>query len=410
MAVAAAPKIDPRPAIPAHVPPELVVDFDIYGSSVGSDDYLVAWSRLQQEIGHKVIWTPRNGGHWVAMRGPGVLAVYADSARLSSDSFGVPVAEGDQVPLGALIVDPPDHHFYRGFLDKGMSLLVVRANEAAIRTRAIGLIEGFQARGHCDFVKEFGDVLPLSVFLSLVGLPLEDREMLSAWTADTVRGADLAAREAAFTNLANYLGPVIEQRRATPGDDMFSAIATLKVGERPLTQAEAVGAAIHLCMAGLDTVASLLVFVIAHLARHPELRRQLIAEPQKIPAAVSEGIRRFAIVIMSRRVRADIEFEGVSLKTNDMISAPSMLYNLDPDIYPDPLHFDLGRRVAKVATFGDGIHRCPGALLGRAELTITLQEWLKRIPEFELADEKALKVVGGIVACMEHLPLRWPTV
>ena len=54
--------------IPAHVPPQLVVDFDIYGSSTGSDDYLVAWSRLQQELGHRVIWTPRNGGHWIARR------------------------------------------------------------------------------------------------------------------------------------------------------------------------------------------------------------------------------------------------------------------------------------------------------------------------------------------------------
>lgn len=409
MAVAPAPTPALDSAIPPHVPPGLVVDFDIYGSSTGSDDYLAAWSRFQQETEHKVIWTPRNGGHWVAMRGPGVLAVYSDYARFSSDSFGVPVAEGEQIPLGALITDPPDHAFYRGFLDKGMSLLVVRANEAAIRARAIGLIEDFQARGHCDFVTEFADVLPLRVFLSLVGLPLEDREMLSAWTADTVRGADLAARETAFRSLAAYLDPVMAQRRAHPGDDMFSAIATLKVGERPLSQAEAVGAAIHLCMAGLDTVASLLVFVIAHLARHPDLRRQLVAEPEKIPAAVAEGIRRFAIVIMSRRVRADTVFEGVNLRTNDMISAPSMLYNLDPEIYPEPLRFDLSRRVGKVATFGDGIHRCPGALLGRAELTITLQEWLRRIPDFELADAASLKVIGGIVACMEHLPLRWPT-
>lgn len=231
--------------------------------------------------------------------------------------------------------------------------------------------------------------------------------MLSAWTADTVRGADLAAREAGFRSLASYLDPVIAARRAAPGDDMFSAIATLTVDGRPLTQDEAVGAAIHLCMAGLDTVASLLVFVIAHLARHPDLRRRLVAEPERIPAAVAEGIRRFAIVIMSRRVRADIEFEGVNLRANDMISAPSMLYNLDPDIYPAPLDFVLDRKVAKVATFGDGIHRCPGALLGRAELTITLQEWLQRIPDFELVDETSLHVVGGIVACMEHLPLRW---
>jgi cytochrome P450 len=319
------------------------------------------------------------------------------------------VSEAQQRPLGALLVDPPEHQFYCSFLTQGLSLLVVRANEPQIRARAVGLIEGFLARGTCEVVKEFADVLPLSVFLNLVGLPEEDREMLSALTADTVRGADLAAREAAFQMLADYLGPVIEKRRDNPGKDMFSAIATLRVRDRPLTQNEAVGAAIHLVMAGLDTVASMLVFLLAFLARNPDLRRELVAHPERIPPATTEAIRRFPIVLMSRRARDDMMFHGAPLRENDMIAAPTMLYNLDPEVFPDPLKFDIDRRATKVATFGEGPHRCPGAMLGRMEVTVTLQEWLKRIPEFEIVDEAGLNVTGGIVASMDRLHLRWPT-
>ena len=392
---------------PAHVPADLVVDLDIYAPQRPGEEFFAAWRRFQDETSSPVVWTPRNGGHWLVTRGSGVLQVYADFERFSSDSFGVPVAIDQQMPLGALIKDPPHHSEYRNFLNRGLSPRIVRANEPEIRAFAISLIEGFRARGECEFVSEFADVLPLSVFLKLVDLPLEDRETLSTWTAETVRGANLAAREQAFAALADYLAPVIARRRGGPGTDMLSDIANLKVDGHPISDEEAIGAAIHLVMAGLDTVAALLVFVLAYLARNPVERRRLIAEPARVPMAATEFIRRFPIVVMSRRVRSDIEFEGVELKTNDMISAPTMLYNLDPAVFPNPMHFDPERRTITLATFGQGLHRCPGAILGRTELMITLQEWLQRIPDFEIVDEATLKTNGGIVASMERLDLRW---
>ena len=184
-------------------------------------------------------------------------------------------------------------------------------------------------------------------------------------------------------------------------------IANLAVDGVRISNDEAVGAAIHLCMAGRDTVASLLVFVLAYLARHPGERQLLLSDPTRLQGAATEFTRRFPIVVMSRRVRQDMEFEGTQLKRDDMVTAATMSYNLDPEIFPDPLRFDPSRRTVQLATFGHGIHRCPGAILGRMELVITLQEWLKRIPDFEIVDETVLRTNGGIVASMPALNLRW---
>lgn len=392
---------------PEHVPPAQVVDLDIYAPHAPGEDYFAAWLRWRDTTPHPVVWSPRHGGHWIALRGPDVLRVLSDHESFSVDAFGVPRAPAGQRPLGALIKDPPAHAPFRRFLNLGLSPRVVSGSEAAIRARAVALIEGLKPRGGCEVVRDFADVLPLSVFLDLVGLPLADREMLAEWTAETVRGANVAAREAAFQGLADYLAPVLAARRGHDGGDMLSAIANLTVDGEPIVADEAVGAAIHLCMAGLDTVASLLVFVLAYLAEHPDERRRLRADRARLAGAAAEFTRRYPIVVMSRRARRDLELGGVRLREDDMVSAPTMLYNLDPDLFPDPLRFDPTRRAPQIATFGHGIHRCPGAILGRAELLITLEEWLARIPDFDIAAREELVTNGGIVASMPRLELRW---
>jgi cytochrome P450 len=144
------------------------------------------------------------------------------------------------------------------------------------------------------------------------------------------------------------------------------------------------------------------------LARNAAHRRALIAQPERIRAVAKELMRRFPLVVMSREVRADTELRGVSLKQGDMITLPSMLYNLDEAVYPDPLAVDWERPVMTTCTFGNGPHRCPGAPLGQRELVIALEAWLSRIPEFWVAEDQPLSVKGGVVATLDRLPLRWP--
>jgi len=147
--------------------------------------------------------------------------------------------------------------------------------------------------------------------------------------------------------------------------------------------------------------------VMLFLAQNPEHRRALVEKPELIPAASLELIRRFPVVTMARQARGDFEIEGTVFKEGDMVAIASQFFNLDPSIYERPLEVDWNRPVHKILTFGHGPHRCPGALLGRNELVIGLQEWLRHIPDFRLEEGADVVVCGGTVSKITRLPLVW---
>ncbi len=391
---------------PPHVPPDRVTDFDVYAPAAPGEDFHAAWLRFRESTPHRLVWSPRYGGHWIATRGEDVRTIHEDHARFSSAANTVPRATS-RAPLGAIVLDPPEHAPFRAFLDRGLSPRVVRAQEPAIRALAIRLIDGFVTSGGCEFIGDFADVLPLTVFLNLVDVPLADRAQLARWASQVTRVTDIAVRDEASRSLRNYLRPLIAARRAQPGTDLLSEIVQTKIDGRPITDTEAVGACTHLMIAGLDTVSSLLGFVMRFLADQPAQRLALAGRPDRIPGAVKELIRRFPLVVMSREAREDVSMDGVTIAGGEMVTIPTMLFNLDPEIYADPLAVEWDRPVLATCTFGAGPHRCPGAPLGQRETAIVLEEWLARIPDFTVTERDSISVSGGIVATLNRLPLRW---
>jgi cytochrome P450 len=207
--------------------------------------------------------------------------------------------------------------------------------------------------------------------------------------------------------LAEYLVPYLKARRSAPGDDLLSRLATGKVGDRQITFDEALNLCSNTLFGGLDTVAVTHGFALHFLATHPEHRHQLAKDRSLIPNVVDEIFRRFAIACPGRVIQQDVEIAGVLLKKDDMVLLPTMLHGLDEREYADPLRVDFQRQVGATSTFGNGHHQCPGRFLGRTELTITLEEWMRRIPEFEIDTDHEITMIPGIVVALRNLPLRW---
>ncbi|WP_395001360.1 cytochrome P450 [Sphingomonas sp.] len=392
---------------PPHVLADHVVDFDMYHPPNVARGFHEAWLTLQEPGVPDMVWTPRNGGHWIATRGDLVAEILDDHTRFSSRVIIVPKADGEHHKMIPTTIDPPEHRPWRQLLNENLDPRAVRRTEADIRAIAVELIEAVRSQGGCDFIAAFASVLPVRIFLKILDLPAEDAPRLK-WLSDQVTRPDGSISfQDVIAEFHAYLGRVVDARLGVDHDDMLSRMINGRVEGRALTRYEALQLCSQVLIAGLDTVVNFLGFAMLHLATHLDQRDRLAADPSLIPATVNELLRRYPIVTIGREARADVEFGGVTVKAGEMVMAPTPLHGMDARVNDHPLDVDIDRRGGAHSTFGNGDHRCPGAHLARTELTISIEEWLARVPGLRLSPGAAVCFKGGIVGCVESLPLVW---
>ncbi len=390
---------------PTHVPADCVRDFDVWAPPGFERDVHQAWKAIQ-DTSPDLVWTPRNGGHWVALRADVIRECFEDYSRFSSRCILVPKEAGESFQWKPVTLDPPEHAPYRIHLTTAFAPKAFRPYEPRIRVVARELVESFRARGHCDFQSEFGEKLPIMIFMEIMDLPLADAWMLKAWSDRMTRRVDEDAGDVTQA-FADYLRPHVQARRGGTGSDAITALVNSRVGTETISEDDALILVTSALQAGLDTVANFLGYAFTHLARAPNLRRRLAADPGSIPAAVDELLRRYSVITIGRLVVRDTQLGGVGLKAGEMIVLPSMLVGLDERANPDPFAVLLDRWGASDAAFGGGAHRCPGERLARRELVIAVEEWLAAIPEFAIAEGGQLSYQTGVVPVAAQIPLCW---
>jgi cytochrome P450 len=396
-----------RAPIPAHVPPDRVFDFDVYNPPGAEHDFHLALKRLQDDGYPDIFWSPCNGGHWVAIRGKDIHKIFADYEHFSNTTLTVPKSSAPPVPLYPIFADPPQHTLYRALINPSFSPKAVAALETKARALAVRLIEELKPQGRCDFVADFAQHLPIEVFMSIVDVPGTDRKQLLEWADGMVRPKQPGDVHVTIGKIFAYAGQKIAERRANPGEDLITKLTRAEVNGRPLTDEEIVGMVSLILIGGMDTVVTALSFAALFLARNPGHRRQLIEQPKLIPKAVDELLRRFPIVNQGRCVRQDMVYEGVTMKAGEMIIMPTTLHGLDERAFPDPLTVDFNRPTPMHSTFGNGPHRCPGSNLGRTEIKVFIEEWLRRIPDFEVQPGGRIEMRSGVNGTLYGLPLQW---
>ena len=392
---------------PSNVPAGRVIDFDLYNPPGVAHGFHEAWQKLHAPDVPDLVWTPHNGGHWMATSGRMIAEVFADYERFSCRVMLVPKAVGEQHQMLPVVLDPPAHRPYRLLLNTSLAPKIVNGMERTIRRLAGALIEQVRAKGQCDFTKDYAEILPVQIFMSMVNLPQTDVAEIKVWTDQIVHPDGSMSYHDAKQHLYDYLEPHIDARFGADGEDVLSRIINGKINGRELSKSEMLSLCMQMLLGGLDTVVNFLGFALLFLARNPDHRRELIAEPALIPNAVQELLRRFPVVSLAREVRNDIEYDGVQLRQGDMVAIPTPLVGTDEELNPDALTVNFRRSAFEHATFGNGPHLCPGAHLARTEIRITIEEWLKRIPEFAIAPGAEIRFRGGLVGVVDGLPLKW---
>ncbi|MDR7103684.1 cytochrome P450 [Croceicoccus sp. BE223] len=395
--------------IPDHVPSELVRFLD-FRTGLGSCPHQQI---AEFHKGPKVFYSPlshqdRGGegkGAWVLTRAEDIRKMLQE-ANLFSSAEPRSFAMGETWKLLPLEVDPPEHAQFRAPLNPLLSPGRINKLEPRMREMAAELVDSIKDRGECEFIRAFGEQMPVRIFLELMGMADDELDKFRNWADMIVH--DRTKRGQAMGEVKAFLDEQIAEHRANPRPGtLVSEVLQFKAGDRPYTDEEVMGTVFLLFIGGLDTVVSSLTFHFRYLAEHPEAQKMLREDPSKIPDAVEELFRAFPVVTTGRIVSEDTDMFGVPMKKGDMVAGSTLLSTSDPEEFENPEIIDLERSPNRHNAFSFGPHRCLGSHLARREIQVAIDEWLKRIPEFSLKPGFEPVTLGGGVMGMKELQLVW---
>jgi cytochrome P450 len=320
------------------------------------------------------------------------------------------------IPLG---LDGPEHTKYRRLLDPVFTARRIAPLEDNIRKLANELIDGFVDDGEANVNLRWCQPLPSTIFLSILGLPVDDLDNFMRFKnmtlgigvpKDSTLDEIMELRVEAVEWLQAYFNESLDAREASgdPGDDMIGWLMTTEVEGERLTRENILDILGLLMIAGLDTVAASLACMLSYFARHPDRRAEVIADPSMWPDVVEELMRFESPVTDGGR----IAMTDLVLPSGEPIPEGTLMHiswsaaNLDPDYFPDPLSVEFGRRPNPHIAFASGFHRCLGSHLARMELRVALEAFHARIPNYSIKPGVELEYSGNPRTPL-NLPLVW---
>lgn len=398
---------------PAHVPQDLVHDFDHVDPAKFSEDPFGPFLALRDSA-PPIFFSRHHGGFWVVQGYDDLKEVLRTPALFSSWPMNIPYVAAWPRKLVPVELDPPDHKKYRALLAPLFTPKAVELMEPMILRSAQELVDRFQGESEIEFLEEFARPFPTVVFMRLMGLPLEDADKLLNIEDRIMRPSHSPeVKIKAGEEIVGYMVQAIGSAKQAPAndDELLSYMVHWKDKEGlGLTDEELLDMGFLMFMAGLDTVTSLFGFAFAHLARHHDLQQYLIdnlENSEVLDCAVEELLRKFPTVNTNRTVLQDCEFKGVQFKRGDRIMLPIVLANHDPKYFENPDRVELDRKDNPQVLFGHGPHKCMGQYLGKRELRIALEVLLRRKPFFSIPEGKGISTYGGGVMGTTTLPLSW---
>ena len=337
---------------------------------------------------------------WVITRYPEARAALND-ARLSKDAEGFmrlmraqqpdlpPPADGNQMFRHMLNADPPDHTRLRKLVTKVFTARRIEELRPRVQEISDALLATMLAKagdGPMDLLDEYAFPLPITVICELLGVPHEAHDDFRKWSNAAISSGPRDEAQAAERAMGEYLGRLVEAKRAEPADDLVSALIRASDDEDQLSSGEVLAMIFLLMVAGHETTVNLIGNGLLALLRNPGQLAALRADRTLLPSAIEEFLRFDGPLNLAtfRFTAEPIELGGVTIPKDEFVVISLLAANRDPRQYSDPDRFDVTRAPSHVA-FGHGIHFCLGAPLARMEADIAFTGLLDQFTDIELA-------------------------
>ena len=391
------------------IPEALLSDFDIVG-----DVGLVAdpQQRLLETLAkdpRDIVYTPHNGGHWLVTSHELGREILSNADLFGSFPIGIPANMEQRPRLIPLESDAAAHRRYRRLLLPIFEPAAVQQLQAGAETLAQEILDDVLPEGEFDFLWRVAKPISMGLFVRQLGLEPERLDEFYAWESGFYRAPTMEERIECGQNIGAYLSAVVSQHVEHPKDDIVTMLLNVEVEGERLSQEEVQSICYLLFLASIDTVATMLSFIVRHLARDQALFRRLKEDRAAIADSVDELLRMHAFINLNRICERDTVFHGVAFRAGDNIVVPSFVTDRDERVFADPDAFNADRSKREKNqhhAFGAGAHKCIGLHVAKMEVRVVLEALFDRISSLELVSESAVTGHGGTTMGLDTIPIK----
>jgi len=291
--------------------------------------------------------------------------------------------------------DDPAHHDQRALVSRRFTPSAVQRLESAIEATVRDLVDGFIDRHEFEVVSDLAAPFPARLTAHLLGFGADRATSVRSWSERLMRIDQiendpnvLMGMMTAIQEFAADLGPLVEDRRRTPRDDLVSIWANAELGGCPMDTSVLVQETGLFISGGAETTRTVIARGLYELTRHPAAWETMAAGTDVIPAAVEEIIRWVTpLNNMFRTATRDTQIAGTSIHQGDRVILLYPSANRDESVFDDPYTFDIARHPNPHVAFGFGTHFCLGASLARLELRMLFTHLTRRITNLRVLTE-----------------------
>ena len=392
-----------------EVPEALLSDFDIVedkGFFVDPQQYFL--DSLVKDP-RDIVYTPRNGGHWLVTSHELAREVLSNAELFGSFPIGIPANMEQRPRLIPLESSASEHRRYRRLLLPIFEPEAVQRLQTGAELLAATVLDEVLPQGEFDFLWKVAKPISMGLFVRQLGLEPERLDEFYAWETGFYRAPTMEERIVCGEKIGGYLFDVVQQHVAEPKDDIVSMLLNVDIEGERLTVEEVHAICYLLFLASIDTVATMLSFIIRHLARDRALFERLKSDRDKIAASVDEFMRMHAFINLNRICERDTDFHGVQFRAGDNIVIPSFVTDRDERTFADPDTFNADRSKKERNqhhAFGAGAHKCIGLHVAKMEVKVVLEAFFDRVASLELVSEQAVTGHGGTTMGLDTIPIK----
>jgi pimeloyl-[acyl-carrier protein] synthase len=293
-----------------------------------------------------------------------------------------------------LFMDPPQHTRLRKLASHAFTAARIAGLRAHIREIVGRLLDQVEDRRRLDVIVDLAEPLPAIVTAEMLGVPVRDWDQLKTWTREFAEmlgnfqhNPDRVPRMLRTVHdMTAYFHDSIRRQRAEPREGLVHSLMTAEVDGDRLTDEEVAATCIVTMVGGQETTTNLIGNGVITLLRNPDALDRLRGDLSMVPSAVEEMLRYESPSQHTGRLAPqDRELGGKVIREKQAVMAIMAAANRDPERFPDPDRFDIGRTDNRHLAFGYAAHFCFGAALARIEGQEVFDALLRRMPDLRLS-------------------------